>query len=1029
MIFPGNRSRFVLSISLLMLTASCGRGGAKSAVAARAGSYGQSYLVSVSRPTGGTITSADGQIYCGTAPAANQCGPATYAWGATATLTATPDAGFMFGTWAGDCGGRQACVLGTGTYGADKYVLAVFGAPGRTIHENFSDPALHGPEFLAGVAKAPDAFDCAYCHGATYAGVGIAPSCNDCHAKAGAPNWLSKCDFCHGAPPPPNATTSAAIHPAVSSDLTTCSMCHPDTVTAAGTIVIGGKHMDGVVEATGGGHAPGFAAPAMHAPEFFAYVSGTGGLDCTGCHGKDYGTKIANNQSCNSCHAGAGWTSWLTNCSFCHGVKSLTTQLGGYDVAANPTYTAPPDDLSKRLTGTADPTRTGAHALHLTGSAIAGAFKCETCHAVPTSLTPAHLRGRSARATVTLSGANQGALAMSLGTYDPASGTCATYCHSGASPAWSSARPLACDGCHGAPPATADHASVTADLTKCSGCHPDTMNGDGTINLAGGKHLDGAVEAQGHPAGFAAPAQHGPQYLVFLGGTAGATDCTTCHGASLGSCTTCHSANGWTGWQSNCTFCHGTRTKTYGASSLALAAPPDAVSQRLDGIAEPLREGKHAAHLARGYDCMTCHPLPFNLVHVRGATARAIVVVNSLWGSPATYTPASSSCTSYCHGSSFDAQHKGSVGQWVWNSNAATATCGSCHADPPTSPAHAGLDATSDCGSCHPGYSATAVNPITHMDGQSNVICTACHSGPLAGTDSNGVDLSPMPASGAHLRHLQTGILRTPMTCGDCHVTPDFSSHPSGLVEFVWSDLASGSGTPYSLTPSPTSTTPGDLNVTCTNYCHGSSLSGARSPSWNGSLPSSSDSCRSCHAAPPATAIHQGGGHPNEPCFRCHYGTMDAPWVDDGTGNLVQWTYNPDNTSATDPNYMFINPNDIAPDASGSMVYWWQGPPGVNLGDYDFLGSIVHDVVMYACPDGLSCVPANWIDRGLTSHVNGGVNVRPAPYHSWSDNPTVFWKGDDGTWTCNAGCHSLNFNGPTDGNGNAWYDIYRSDRL
>jgi len=325
------------------------------------------------------------------------------------------------------------------------------------------------------------------------------------------------------------------------------------------------------------------------------------------------------------------------------------------------------------------------------------------------------------------------------------------------------------------------------------------MNADGTINLAGAKHLDGAVQAQGHPPGFAAPAQHGPLFLAFLGGTAGATDCTTCHGPSLGSCTTCHSANGWASWQSNCTFCHGTRTKTYGASSLALAAPPDAVSQRLDGIAEPQREGKHAGHLAK-YPCAMCHAVPADLSHVHGASARADVALGALWGFPSTYSTASSSCTTYCRGSSFDAQHKGSVALWVWNANAATATCGSCHADPPASPAHTGLDSTSDCGRCHPGYSAAVVNPATHIDGQSNVSCTACHSGTLTGADTNGVALAPAPTSGAHARHLvatDAPPFRA-LACADCHATPNLShctSHEWHVVVFTqyagdWSDLS-----------------------------------------------------------------------------------------------------------------------------------------------------------------------------------------------------------------------------------------------
>ena len=97
---------------------------------------------------------ADGKIDCGSAPTATRCGPASFAWDEQAVLVATADAGYMLGTWAGDCtgrptdgDGRYVCVLDTTRYGADKFVAAVFGPQGRTLHPNFTLPAVHGAAF------------------------------------------------------------------------------------------------------------------------------------------------------------------------------------------------------------------------------------------------------------------------------------------------------------------------------------------------------------------------------------------------------------------------------------------------------------------------------------------------------------------------------------------------------------------------------------------------------------------------------------------------------------------------------------------------------------------------------------------------------------------------------------------------------------------------------------------------------------------------------------------------------------------
>ena len=423
-----------------------------------------------------------------------------------------------------------------------------------------------------------------YCHGSSLNGGSIL-----------APRWSitdgtqAACGACHGVPP------VGGGHPFVSSALTGCAVCHPDTMNANGTLnVAGGRHVDGVIQASGG-HGD-YAAPSVHAPRFFDFISGApGALQCTTCHGADYGTPVtAAGDSCNTCHQKAGWTGWTSNCSFCHGVRSAGSQAG-YAFATHPGWAAPPDDLSGRLGGANLPARTGAHQAHLNGATTAGVsfalpFSCGTCHAVPTDL--GHISGASARATVSLAGAGQASLPPSLGTYNATTGTCATYCHgSTASPAWATTG-VVCGSCHALPPATSTGHPSASGLTSCATCHVDTMNPDGTLNVAGGKHVNGSDRRDGPRE----PSRWRPSTVRWSSITSAASPARstarTCHGASYGavitasgdSCNTCHQKAGWTGWSTNCSFCHGTRsTQSKAGYSVSRVPDPVGASRRHPG--------------------------------------------------------------------------------------------------------------------------------------------------------------------------------------------------------------------------------------------------------------------------------------------------------------------------------------------------------------------------------------------------------------------------------------------------------------
>jgi predicted CxxxxCH...CXXCH cytochrome family protein len=756
-------------------------------------------------PDGGLVTSVPLGIDCGdVAGVLHTTCSAAFPYGTFEALTATTVAPNTVYGWAGACVGTGACNV---EMTSDRLVVIRFAQNivGLGSHPNFSDPAVHGAQFWNFIEKVPGAYPCTSCHGTDYGGMGTALSCNDCHARNGFPNWMTTCNFCHGAPPPPPGQPQYN-HPVVSSDITTCTLCHPDTVDATGKIVPGGLHMNGHID---GGHPAGFSNPQIHGREFFGSFN-AGVASCTHCHGANFDALIApNSNSCNTCHQKAGWlggnpsipgSGWQTNCSFCHGVKSAQTQAGPYDVTASPTQAAPPDSITMRLgTAAEPPERVGAHTKHLTSPWAKVA--CTACHTVPSTLT--HISGKDVRATVIVT---PPAHPSDPSAYDPAAQTCATYCHDplGAgtlSPAWT-AGSIACNGCHPVPPATGGHIGLatvpqppsSSDLVQCSGCHPKTINPDGTFNtdpVTGLGHINGNVDSPAnHAAQYYLPVNHGNAYLDHLASVSGALDCASCH-TGYANCNGCHPnpaalasadrpelasyTTPWVSWSSNCTFCHGTKTATYDVDQVtstsldgsvhALAAPPDAISQRFDGNPVPAREGYHRTHLNNGafapspdYNCAACHTVPATVGQTGHVTAdrRAVVALSAsafpglsvadaakLPNPLGTYDPVTGSCNVYCHGSTMQGTAKVAV-SWDQNQFTLVSTCTDCHGSPPLS------------GSTVVGHTYTGTAPLdTRYCGTAGCVdhdyhrraqtangydsCANCHYGSAQGTFYSGI--------------------------------------------------------------------------------------------------------------------------------------------------------------------------------------------------------------------------------------------------------------------------------------------------
>jgi predicted CxxxxCH...CXXCH cytochrome family protein len=359
----------------------------------------------------------------------------------------------------------------------------------------------------------------------------------------------------------------------------------------------------------------------------------------------------------------------------------------------------------------------------------------------------------------------------------------------------------------------------------------------------------------------------------------------------LGGCLTQRS-NQPTAGEESCTVCHGD-PNNFPNDNLRSAAPPQGV--HLDTPTGPTATsdpgvGAHQSHLQPNpfmpdITCDTCHVVPMrdgqlasdvpgHMDATFGPNGEKLPA-KLTFGGPAvldnvqaSFDPTALTCRVYCHGVTLTG---GTFPQPVWNQvGQGEGACGSCHGLPPAPP----HPQSGQCANCHPTVDAALniVDKSLHINGRvdfnGTLPCNSCHGNadnPAPPVDTEGRSDTALVSVGAHQAHLNEGPIALAFPCESCHPVPDIAdefAHINGVVELVWSPLASADGATPSWDPA---------TATCTSYCHGQTLPGGAhtTPKWT-DLSGLQAGCGACHSLPPPAPHPQ-----SSQCSLCHP-TVDA---------------------------------------------------------------------------------------------------------------------------------------------------------
>jgi predicted CxxxxCH...CXXCH cytochrome family protein len=487
-----------------------------------------------------------------------------------------------------------------------------------------------------------------------------------------------------------------------------------------------------------------------------------------------------------------------------------------------------------------DAVRVGTHTAHVAAThGLAAAVACATCHVQPVdALSAGHVDG--ATAEVVFSGrAIQGV--VTAPGWTRATATCSnTYCHgatlqggTATAPVWTrtDGTQRACTSCHGAPP-PAPHSTSTA----CANCHGAGYSAT-TVNAA--THMNGVLDVSG-------------------------MTCTSCHGTAGRAATT--------------------------LNPQLPASPP--VGTKGETLTTTRAVGAHQAHLVNtrlrlaAIACSECHTVPTSTSHANSVVDMTWGTLTRTGGVVPTWT--GTTCTNYCHGANL---FGGTITAPTWTGGPSQASaCTACHGAPPPAP----HSQSTTCASCHTGYTATTVNPATHMNGAVDVVamtCTSCHGTATRAATTLNPQLAAAPpvdtagntattfrGVGAHMKHLSTSATSSNFACTECHTVPTATSHANGTKDLVFGTLAKTGGK----VPAYNATT---LGCSAT-YCHGNFTGGTTTavPIWTGAAMT----CTSCHGAPPSTGhhqTHQQGKATN--CQHCHSGIATGTGYPSANAALV----------------------------------------------------------------------------------------------------------------------------------------------
>jgi predicted CxxxxCH...CXXCH cytochrome family protein len=466
---------------------------------------------------------------------------------------------------------------------------------------------------------------------------------------------------------------------------------------------------------------------------------------CGACHGNPPPRPHPANSACASCHPQTvrpDGTIDLASGTHVNGsveVTGLSCQSchGGRGNAAPPVGTN-----GETATTTL---AVGAHQAHVRDGSLHAALGCDACHPVPDQ--PLHSDG-----AVTVAFGNLAQAGGASPTWARGGATCAsTYCHGttlaaggvATTPVWTrvDGSQRTCDSCHGAPPSTVAGRAHPL-LSRCADCHPDTVRADGTIDVAGGKHINGSPDVR------------------FV--------CDACHGAPPAT-----------------------------GAHLAHARPPRVSGMAygevtvLEDVALP---GDDPAPYAFG--CGQCHPIdPARHMDGRidvdlspaGAPAGSLKSRNR---ADAAWNRAAGSCTGVaCHSSGQASPAFAAVPAW---SAAGPLACSSCHDNPPRYPsggpgapdANGHLQLQADFyewghfgglpGPWHGSKHGVAPGTVDAAP----ITCQACHAGTVDPAGSAPGGFFWLDTTGDY--QLPGGFLA--YRCGDCHGAPGGPPTGAGRV-------------------------------------------------------------------------------------------------------------------------------------------------------------------------------------------------------------------------------------------------------